>query len=861
MDSFTGSAAIGHESITLNINTLQTLDRDKAAQQPPADDPEKAQEGAKKQEPPGDVLKKLPVLPIRNTVLFPGTLVPLTIGRSDSLKLLEDNLPTSKYIGLVLQKNVEDEKPEPQNLHEIGVVAQVVKLIRPDEGGAIALVQVEQRMVTKEYLESENYLIARVELLQDTPIDRNNAYWEAKLRNLRETAGNLIDTLENIPRDAKTFVMNIEDPAYLTDLLASNLSIEPEKKQKILEETLVGKRIELVQKSVDDQLRIGDLQQKLRADVQTEFSEAQKRSYLREQMRAIQKELGDEGSVEEQAEELRKRLKESGLPEAAWEQAEKELKRLEMTPTSSPEHSVIVNYLETLADLPWARVSDDVIDLQEARKVLDRDHYGLAKVKKRLIEYLAVRKLNPEGHGPILCFVGPPGVGKTSIGQSIATALGREFVRMSLGGIRDESEIRGHRRTYIGSMPGRIIQELRRAGTRNPVFMLDELDKVGSDFRGDPASALLEVLDPAQNHAFSDRYLDVDFDLSKVIFIATCNTLSTVPAPLRDRMEVIEIAGYTETEKMHIARDYLVGRQLRENGLSPEAVTFADEALQTIIENYTREAGVRNLERRIGAVARGVAAEIVSTQAGPDEAEASASPTRTITAADVEETLGPPTFVREEKLRSSQPGVVTGLAYTPAGGDILYIEAIKYAGRGKISLTGQLGDVMQESVRAAHSLVRSRAKVLNISQDEIDHTDVHVHVPAGAIQKDGPSAGVAMFTALVSMYTNRPVSKDVAMTGEISLRGLVLPIGGLKEKTIAALRAGIKTVIIPKLNEKDLPELPQEVLDRLEIVAVETVDEVLLHALTGEVSTDSSEILDNLHEGNEHGGEEPRHTA
>ncbi len=809
-----------------HTDSLQALDREKTTSPDAASTAEPGNDAVKKDKPPADVLQKLPILPIRNTVLFPGTVVPLTIGRDHSLKLLEDNLPTSKYIGLVLQRNAEEDEPLADDLYRIGVLVQVVKLIRPDEGGAIALVQVEQRLSTKEYLQTEPYFTASVDLLEDTAIDSENAYWQAKLRNLRETAGQLIDTLENIPRDAKTFVMNIEDPAYLTDLLASNLSIEPQKKQSILEQTLVAKRIELVQKSVDDQLRIGELQQKLRADVQTEFTEAQKRSYLREQMRAIQKELGDEGSVEEQAEALRKRLKENGLPENAWEQAEKELKRLEITPTSSPEHSVIVNYLETLADLPWAKVSEDKIDLAEARAVLDRDHYGLAKVKKRLIEYLAVRKLNPDGHGPILCFVGPPGVGKTSIGQSIANALGREFVRLSLGGIRDESEIRGHRRTYIGSMPGRIIQELRRAGTRNPVFMLDELDKVGSDFRGDPASALLEVLDPAQNHAFSDRYLDVDFDLSQVIFIATCNTLSTVPAPLRDRMEIIEIAGYTETEKMHIAKDYLVGRQLRDNGLSSDTVTFSDDALRTIIENYTREAGVRNLERTIGAVARGLAAEIASLPEGTE-----AEP-RTIAANDVTETLGPPTYVREEKLRSSQPGVVTGLAYTPAGGDILYIEAIKYPGQGKISLTGQLGDVMQESVRAAHSLVRSRAGDLNISQDEINQSDVHVHVPAGAIQKDGPSAGVAMFTALVSMYTNRPVSKDVAMTGEISLRGLVLPIGGLKEKTIAALRAGIKTVIIPKLNEKDLPELPQEVLDRLEIVPVETVDEVLTHALT-----------------------------
>jgi ATP-dependent Lon protease len=555
--------------------------------------------------------------------------------------------------------------------------------------------------------------------------------------------------------------------------------------------------------------------------VQTEFGEAQKRAYLREQIRAIQKELGEEGSSEEQVEDVRQRLEKAKLPEKAMAQAQRELKRLEIIPPPSPDHSVILSYLETLAELPWSVMSDEHVDLQKAQEILDRDHHGLTKIKKRLIEYLAVRKLNPAGRGPILCFLGPPGVGKTSLGQSIADALGRKFARISLGGIRDEAEIRGHRRTYVGSMPGRLIQELRRLGTRNPVIMLDEVDKVGADFRGDPASALLEVLDPRQNHEFTDRYLDVPFDLSQVIFIATCNTLDTIPAPLRDRMEIVELPGYTESEKLQIARNYLVKRQRAEHGLTAGQCVWTDEALTRVIADYTREAGVRNLERQIASVSRHVAAKIASGEVERID----------VTPAMVADALGPAYFVRESRLQTSAPGVVTGLAYTPTGGDILHIEAIRYPGKGGFTLTGQLGDVMKESVRAALSLVRSRAAQLGIDPKAFEESEVHVHVPAGAIPKDGPSAGIAMFTALASLFSNCPVSRDVAMTGEVTLRGLVLPIGGLKEKTIAALRAGIKTVLIPKLNEKDVPELPEEVRERLRIVPVETVDEVLKFAL------------------------------
>jgi len=518
---------------------------------------------------------------------------------------------------------------------------------------------------------------------------------------------------------------------------------------------------------------------------------------------------------------LRKRLEEAKPPDEVLKQADRELRRLDVIPPASPEYSVIVSYVETIAELPWSKLSDDNLDLDQAQQVLDRDHYDLEKVKRRLIEYLAVRKLNPQGHGPILCFLGPPGVGKTSLGQSIADALGRKFVRMSLGGIRDEAEIRGHRRTYIASMPGRIIQELRRAGTRNPVMMLDEIDKIGADFRGDPASALLEVLDPRQNNTFSDHYLDVPFDLSQVLFIATANYMDAVPEPLRDRMEVISLPGYTEREKLEIAKRYLVRRQLEENGLKPEQCEWQDEAFRRIINDYTHEAGVRELERQIGAVCRAVAAQVARGKAERV----------IVTPEKVADLLGPAKYVRETKLKTSQPGVVTGLAYTPAGGEVLHIEAMRYPGKGNITLTGHIGEVMKESVQAALSLVRSRDGQLGANPEDFRKIDIHVHVPAGAVPKDGPSAGIAMFTALASLFSNTPVRSDIAMTGEITLRGLVLPIGGLKEKSLAAMRAGISTVIIPKLNEKDLVDVPEEAKQKLKFIPVENVDEVLSVAL------------------------------
>jgi ATP-dependent Lon protease len=578
-----------------------------------------------------------------------------------------------------------------------------------------------------------------------------------------------------------------------------------------------------VQLAISRQLEIARLQQKINDDVQSTITDGQRRFYLREQMRAIQKELGDaDDGVAEQVSELRRKLEEAAPPEAVMTEAERELKRLDVIPQASPEYSVILTYLETVAELPWNHLSEDHLDLARAQKILDRDHHDLERVKRRLIEYLAVRKLNPEGRGPILCLVGPPGVGKTSLGQSIADALGRRFSRMSFGGIRDEAEIRGHRRTYIGSMPGRIIQEMRRAGTRNPVMMLDEIDKLGADFRGDPASALLEVLDPRQNGAFVDRYLDVPFDLSQVLFIATANYMDPVPPALRDRMEVIEIPGYTDEDKLQIARRYLVPRQLKENGLTTKHCRWTVAALKLIIASYTRESGVRELERQIGSVCRFVASHV---------ARGKYRKPRSVTEELVTESLGPKQYVRDTALKTARPGVATGLAYTPVGGEVLFIEAAQYPGKGNVQLTGHIGDVMKESVHAAFTLVKTRAEALGIDGEAFAKADVHVHVPAGAVPKDGPSAGVAMFTALASLFMGKPVRGDVAMTGEITLRGLVLPIGGLKEKTLAAMRAGIKTVIVPALNRKDLPDLPPLVRKKLKFRFVENVDEVLAAAM------------------------------
>jgi ATP-dependent Lon protease len=765
--------------------------------------------------------EELSILPVRGFVVFPGTIVPLNVRRPASIALLDDTLPRTKVIGLLTQRDEAKEDPQPQDLYPVGTAALVLKMIRQADDHVVIIARGLQRFTLRKIVATSPFIRAELDLMKSISPPPSKE-WEATFRNLRDSAARLFELSPETPEQARLMVLNITEPEQLADFLAPNLNVDVAQKQAILEQPDVVKRVEAVQKHISAQLEIAQIQEKLQKDVASQFSDAQRRAYLRSQIKAIQHELGEgETGSEEQVEQLRERLQKAEPPADVMAQAERELKRLDFIPPASPEYSVIVSYIEIIADLPWNKLSEDHIDLDQAQQILDRDHYDLEKVKRRLIEYLAVRKLNPRGHGPILCFLGPPGVGKTSLGQSIADALGRKFVRISLGGMRDEAEIRGHRRTYIGSMPGRIIQELRRAGTRNPVFMLDELDKIGADFRGDPASAMLEVLDPRQNNAFVDRYLDVPFDLSQVIFIGTANYIDGVPEPLRDRIEVISLPGYTEREKLEIAKRYLIRRQLEENGLKPDQCEFQDEAIRRIINDYTHEAGVRELERQIGAICRSVASKCARGECAHVD----------VTPEFVAQTLGPARYVRESKLKTSQPGVVTGLAYTPFGGEVLHIEATRYPGKGNVTLTGQIGNVMKESVQAALSLVRSRNGQIGVKPEDFKDMDIHVHVPAGAVPKDGPSAGIAMFTALASLFTNKPVRPDVAMTGEITLRGLVLPIGGLKEKSLAAMRAGISTVIIPKLNEKDLVDVPEEAKLKLKFVPVENVDEALAVAL------------------------------
>jgi ATP-dependent Lon protease len=765
--------------------------------------------------------EELSILPVRGFVVFPGSILPLTVTRPASIKLLDETLPMTKVIGLLTQRDEANEEPRPQDLYHVGTAALVLKLLRQADDRIVMVVQGLRRFATRKIIATQPYLRAEVDLPESISPPAGSE-WQAEFHNLRDSATRLVELTPDTPDEAAGIIRNIDDAGQLADFLAPNLEVSVAQKQAILEELDVRKRVRAVQTSISSQVEIATIQQRLQQDVQSQFTDAQRKAYLRGQLKAIQRELGEgDTGADEQIAQLRTRLDEAKPPAEVLAQAERELKRLDIVPPASPEYSVIVSYVETIAELPWSKFSEDNLDLNKAQAILDRDHYDLEKVKRRLIEYLAVRKLNPNGHGPILCLLGPPGVGKTSLGQSIADALGRKFVRMSLGGIRDEAEIRGHRRTYIGSMPGRIIQELRRAGTRNPVMMLDEIDKIGADFRGDPASALLEVLDPRQNHAFVDRYLDVPFDLSQIIFIATANYIGGIPGPLLDRMEMISLPGYTEREKLEIARKYLVRRQLEENGIKAEQVQWNEDALRLVITDYTHEAGVRELERQIGAVCRGVAAKIARGEV-----------THYIITIDVvTDTLGPARYVHEQRLATSAPGVVTGLAYTPTGGEILHIEAMRYPGKGNVTLTGQIGDVMKESVQAALSLVRSRDGAIGAKPEDFRDSDIHVHVPAGAVPKDGPSAGVAMFTALASLFSNTPVRSDVAMTGEITLRGLVLPIGGLKEKSLAAMRAGITTVLIPKLNEKDLVDVPAEAKEKIKFIPVSNVDEVLANAL------------------------------
>lgn len=766
----------------------------------------------------------LPVLPIRGTVMFPNTIMPMGVGRISSRRLLDESLPKSKIIGLITQRDEEEEDPSPAGLYRVGTAVMVLKLIRqPDETVSI-LVHGMGRFKVKSFIQRRPYYKARILRIKETP--SSGKRFNVAVEKLREQARELIEKTPNAPEQALTVLMNIDSPGNLADFLAANLNLDIQQKQDLLEELDVAKRIRSVLQHVSNQLEIIRLQEKIQSDVQSSIGEGQRKFLLREQLKAIQKELGEnEDGPDQVVNRLRQSLEDAQPPEKVLTEAQRDLNRLENIPPASPEYSLIMSYIELLAELPWRTASEDNLDLTRARKILDRDHFDLDKVKRRLIEYLAVRKLNPSGRGPILCLVGPPGVGKTSLGESIADALGRKFARISFGGIRDEAEIRGHRRTYIGAMPGRIIQEIRRSATNNPVMMLDEVDKLGSDFRGDPASALLEVLDPRQNDAFVDRYLDVPFDLSQVIFIATANYIGNVPPALSDRMEVIDIPGYTDHDKMQIARRYLVPRQLKENGLTREQCTWRAAGIRKVIQDYTREAGVRNLEREIGSVCRAIAADVAEGKR--DQVDA-----WRVDGQFVRKALGPEKFVRELNTRVKVPGVVVGLAYTPVGGEVLFIEATAYPGKGQITLTGQIGDVMKESASAAMSLFKSRADDFHLDLTSASGIqDIHIHVPAGAVPKDGPSAGVAIYTAIASLMLGLPVQSKLAMTGEITLRGLVLPVGGIKEKTLAASRAGIQMVLLPHQNQRDLEEIDPQVKKKLKIQWVQNVDQVLEAAM------------------------------
>jgi len=755
------------------------------------------------------------IVPVRGMVLFPGMILPVTIGREMSIAAAQAAVKAERPIGLLLQKDPKVDLPTPEDLYQVGTIAQILRYVTTADGTHHMVCQGEARFRIVEFLPGHPYLAARVERL--TAEEDKSPEIEARLLQLRERSIAALQLLPQTPQELVQAVQQFGSAGGLADLVAGFLDIEVAEKQAVLEIVDVPARVDRVLELLSRRIEVLRLSREIEERTKASMDERQREFLLREQMRQIQRQLGEDNDAGAELEDLAEAIAKAGMPEEVEQQAKKELKRLERMSESSSEYSMARTYLDWLIELPWREPEPKEIDIAEARRILDEDHYGLEKVKRRIIEFLAVRKLNPQGHAPILCFVGPPGVGKTSLGQSIARALHRKFVRVALGGVHDEAEIRGHRRTYIGALPGNIIQAIKKAGERDCVMMLDEIDKVGQGFHGDPNAALLEVLDPEQNNSFRDNYLGVPFDLSRVVFITTANVLDNIPGPLRDRMEIIQLPGYTPEEKLEIARRYLVKRQLEANGLHADQVQLGDAVLAAIINDYTREAGVRNLEREIGAVLRNVAVRIAEGATPPIRVEAS----------DLAEILGPARFESEVALRSGVPGVVTGLAWTPVGGDILFIEATRMPGSGKLILTGQLGDVMKESAQAALTLVKSRAASLGIDPAGFDKTDVHVHVPAGAIPKDGPSAGVAMFMALMSLFSERAVPSDIAMTGEISLRGLVLPVGGIKEKVLAAMRAGIKKVMLPARNRKDYVDIPESAKARLEFIWLENVDDAV----------------------------------
>lgn len=775
---------------------------------------------------------ELPILPLRNSVFFPGAVMPLTIGRTKTIRLIEEATKEKSLIGIITQQAPEIDDPTSEDLYKIGTAARIIKLARAGKDGFNIVVEGICRFKVSEFTQIDPFFTAKVLPLADE--GSNDVEVEALSLNLRNTAREVIDLLPEIPVMAKQLLDSITAPGHLADLITANIDATIEEKQDVLESVLLKKRLVKVLELLNRQYEVLKLSNKINTQVKGEMSKTQREYYLRQQLKAIREELGDRDDEENGLEELKKRLKDASLPEEADKAAKRELKRMSNMQPSQAEYTVARTYLDWLADLPWDKQSKDNLDLKNAKKTLDNDHYGLEKIKKRIVEYLAVRKLKEDMKGPILCFLGPPGVGKTSLGRSIAEALDRKFHRISLGGVRDEAEIRGHRRTYIGALPGRIIQGMKKAGTRNPVFLLDEIDKLGNDFRGDPSSALLEVLDPEQNNTFSDHYLDIPFDLSKVLFIATANDAETIPAALRDRMEIIELMGYTFEEKLNIAKEHLIPKQIEAHGITKDNIEIPDESIMLIANGYTREAGVRSLEREIASVCRYVAVLVA------EKAKESKSTIEKvfIDKQMVEKILGPEKYYNESAERTAVPGVATGLAWTVFGGDIMFIEATRMGGKGSLTLTGKLGDVMKESAQTALSWVRSRAKDLLLakSSDEhfLDKSDIHIHFPAAAIPKDGPSAGITIATALVSLMSGRKAKPNVAMTGEITLRGLVLPVGGIKEKVLAAHRAGIKQVILPLRNQKDLEDVPKNVREEIKFVFVKNVDEALDAALMPE---------------------------
>ncbi|MCP4604896.1 MAG: endopeptidase La [Proteobacteria bacterium] len=761
----------------------------------------------------------LPILPLRNSVMFPASVVPINVGRRKSVRVIElVSQAENQLIGILSQRSPDIEEPTWNDLYTVGTAARILKVVKLGDGNYSVVLQGAHRIRFKEPVSEHPHLSAKVEHISTDAV--SDVAIDALATNLRETARQLISLLPNLPREAAGVLDHVSEPGTLADLVASNLTVSVEEKQRVIEAIELENRLRTCLQLLTKQLEMLKVKKEISSMVQEEMGRSQREYFLRQQLKAIKEELGEGGEEEDEIEEIRERIAESGMGQEAEKMALKQLGRLKHMQSSSAEYTVTRTYLDWLLDVPWTKSTEDKLNVDEAGQVLDEDHYDLEKVKRRILEQIAVLKLKPDKKGPILCLVGPPGVGKTSLGRSIARALGREFVRVSLGGVRDEAEIRGHRRTYVGALPGRILQGMKRAGTINPLFMLDELDKLGSDFRGDPASALLEVLDPEQNYSFSDHYLEVSYNLSKVMFIGTANTLSTVPPALLDRMEVIEIPGYTREEKRRIAFGFIIPKQLEEHGLLEKKLTFSDDSVFRIVDSYTREAGVRNLEREIAAVCRAVAVKVAEGKVEQDSEF-------TADADFVEEVLGPPRFFPETADRCAVPGVATGLAWTPSGGDIIFVEATKMKGKGKMTMTGQLGDVMKESAQTALSFVRANAEHLGLDPDFNDHFDVHLHVPAGSVPKDGPSAGSAMLTSIVSLLSGRKVKPDIAMTGEITLRGLILPVGGIKEKVLAAHRAGIKTVVLPERNQKDKPDIPKEIREDLDLIFVRRMDDVL----------------------------------